>query len=32
MNIKTILFIAAVAIGAVYLFNKFVGPRIGVTA
>jgi hypothetical protein len=32
MNIKTIGFIALVAIAAVYVFNKFVGPRIGVTA
>lgn len=32
MNWKTILFIAVVAIGAVYVFNKFVGPRVGITA
>lgn len=32
MNWKSILFIGAIAIGAVYVFNKFVGPRIGVSA
>jgi len=29
-NIKFYLVIAVVAIAAVYVFNKFVGPRIGV--
>lgn len=32
MNWKTIAFIALIAIGAVWAFNKFVGPRVGVTA
>lgn len=32
MSWKTILFIGVIAIGAVYVFNKFVGPRIGISA
>ncbi len=32
MSWKTILFIGAIAVAAVYVFNKFVGPRIGVQA
>lgn len=32
MSWKTILFIGVIAIAAVYVFNKFVGPRVGITA
>lgn len=32
MSWKTILFIGVIAIAAVYVFNKFVGPKVGVTA
>jgi hypothetical protein len=31
-SLKAIGFIALVAIGAVWAFNKFVGPKIGITA
>lgn len=30
-NLKFYLVIAAVALVSVYVFNKFVGPKIGVT-
>jgi len=32
MNIKSIAIIALIAVGAVYLFNKFVGPKVGISA
>jgi len=32
MSWKTILFIAVIAIAGVYVFNKFIGPRLGLTA
>lgn len=32
MNWKSILFIAAIAIGAVYAWNKFVAPKVGISA
>lgn len=32
MSIKSILVIALIAVGAVYVFNKFIGPKVGVTA
>ena len=31
-NLKFYLVIAAVAVVAVYVFNKFVGPKIGISA
>ena len=31
-NIKTILVIAAISIAATFVFNRFIGPKIGVTA
>lgn len=30
MNWKTILFIAAIAIGANYVWSKYVAPKVGV--
>lgn len=32
MNWKSILFIGVIAVAAVYVFNKFVGPKVGLTA
>jgi hypothetical protein len=31
-SFKTIGFIALIAVVAVYVFNQFIGPKIGITA
>ena len=31
-NVKTILVIAAISIAATFVFNRFIGPKIGVQA
>jgi hypothetical protein len=32
MSWKTIAFIAVIAVAAVYVWNSFIGPKVGITA